>query len=408
MSYLVLTPSGRLVFSDAGGIDAADLPESVAGRLRKAFAQGSVEGLLQLATLRHDAALPAALSYWRRFGERYLTEICHVLEPSENLKEPLLPPADDLAEMGDVAPPMRGGEYLWAETLHRLWAELDEHVRDEVAQCSGGLSAWLRGRSPLWHCVGRVSFHLAENKRDPECPFAFLATYAPKLANGRRVQYQPLGNALKEYAGAKNKKALVNLLTPVQRASERCAWVKALVESGEVFHPLRWTSREAYCFLKDVPLLEESGLLARVPNWWAKRPARVRVSVSIGEAGKSRFNADSMLDFHVNLAVDGDALTQEEWQKVLASSDGLVFLKGRWVEVDSERLAKALEHWKKVEREVGGEGVSFIEGMRLLAGAPQEANLDDSLEADCAAWSEMRDQGRPWCTSAWRTSKPRA
>ena len=25
-----------------------------------------------------------------------------------------------------------------------------------------------------------------------------------------------------------------------------------------------------------------------------------------------------------------------------------------------------------------------------------------------AAWSEMRDQGRPWCTSAWRTEKPRA
>jgi non-specific serine/threonine protein kinase len=114
------------------------------------------------------------------------------------------------------------------------------------------------------------------------------------------------------------------------------------------------------------------------------------VSISIGETRQSRFNADSMLDFRVNLAVEGDALTEQEREKILAAGDGLVFIKGRWAEVDSDKLAKALEHWKKVEHKVGDDGVSFIEGMRLLAGAPQEPDSDDPLEADRAAWSEMR------------------
>jgi len=68
--------------------------------------------------------------------------------------------------------------------------------------------------------------------------FAFLATYAPKVLDGGRVQYQPLGRAMEEYAGAKSRKMLVNLLTPVQRAAERCTWVRELVDSGQVFHAL--------------------------------------------------------------------------------------------------------------------------------------------------------------------------
>ncbi|MGW8322038.1 MAG: response regulator, partial [Thermodesulfobacteriota bacterium] len=49
---------------------------------------------------------------------------------------------------------------------------------------------------------------------DPDYPFAFLATYAPGLTAGARVQYQPLSKALREYAGAKDKKTLIKLLSP--------------------------------------------------------------------------------------------------------------------------------------------------------------------------------------------------
>ncbi len=52
-------------------------------------------------------------------------------------------------------------------------------------------------------------------------------------------------------------------------------------------------------------------------------------------------------------------------------------LRGEWVEVDREKLQQALDHWKQVEREVGADGISFIEGMRLLAGASADLGTDD-------------------------------
>jgi non-specific serine/threonine protein kinase len=387
---LALTPSGRLITVETSESTGEDVPASVVTGIHAAFAKELAEGLLHLATVRLDAALPPVFSYWRAFGERYLTALCHVPETAERVQESLPPPDEELPAMVQAAPPFRGGEYLRIATLQQFWSELDECARGEIGRSPGGLSQWLHARSPLWHRVGRVCFHLAENKRDPDCPFAFLATYAPKLLDGRRVQYQPLGKALEEYAGAQKKQTLVNLLAPVERASRRCAWVKELVDSGEVFHPLRWAPGEAYRFLKDAPALEESGLLVRMPDWWSKTPPRVRVGVSIGQKRQSRFGVDTMLDFQVGLALEGETLSEEEWERILASSDGLVFLKGRWVEVDREKLSKVLQQWEQVEQEAGADGVSFLQGMRLLAGAPLDAGAAGLFEADTASWSEVR------------------
>jgi hypothetical protein len=399
---LILTPSGHLNLVEDESGAAAPVPEAFGASLARAFERGAAEGLLHLATSRQDAALPAVFSFWRALGERYLTDLCHVPEPSEDLKSALPPPHDDLAAMAGGGPPMRGGEYLRADVLERLWAELDAYARAQVAQCAGGLSAWLAERSSLWHRVGRVSFHLAENKRDPDCPFAFLATYAPRLLDGRRVQYQPLGRALEEYAGAKDRPMLVRLLGPVERAAERCPWVRRLVDSGEVFHPLRWSPDEAYRLLKDAPRLEESGLLVRLPDWWTKRPPRVRVGVSIGgsKAAAAALSAASILDFRVDLALDGETLTEAEWRHILDTSDGLVFLKGRWVEVDREKIQAALEHWRRIERQASEEGMSFIEGMRLLAGVPLDPEQSPLFEGDGAAWSEVH--AGPWLEARLR------
>jgi non-specific serine/threonine protein kinase len=105
-----------------------------------------------------------------------------------------------------------------------------------------------------------------------------------------------------------------------------------------------------------------------MPDWWKKRP-RPRVGVTIGDKKRKKFDANAMLDFRVQLALGDQELTEAEWRELLAADEGLVLLKGQWVEVDRERLAEALQHWKEVERQAQ-DGLSFVEGMRLLAGAP--------------------------------------
>jgi non-specific serine/threonine protein kinase len=293
-----------------------------------------------------------------------------------------------LAETALQAPPMKGTEYLNGDVLAGWWADLDELVRGEISAAGGDAQAWLRERNPLWRLVGRVTFHLAENKRDPELPFAFMATYANRLSAQARVQHQPLGRALQEYAGAKNRAGLLNLLTPIQRAAERSELAKELVESGEVYHPLAWTPREAYRFLQDVPVFEESGLVVRVPDWWkAHRPPRPVVSVKVGDRPGAALTAQSLLDFSVGVTLDGEPLSERELRAVLESAGGLVPLKGKWVEVDREKLAAALEHWKKVEREAKRGGVSFFEGMRLLSGAALEVDPAAAAPEAAREWT---------------------
>ncbi|MDZ4754143.1 MAG: SNF2 helicase-associated domain-containing protein [Phycisphaerae bacterium] len=394
---LALTPSLHLIVAAEASAPPPDVrvADSVETQIRSAAQHGTADVLLALAMLPDRPPVSATVAFWRTFAERYMTELCRRSAGGNDVLTAIDPPIDDLASISASAPPMRGGEYLRTEALAELWGALDARVQHEVANEKGGLGAWLTRRSSAgaaWHRVGRVSFHLAENKRDPERPFAFLATYAPKLLDGGRVQYQPLGRALEEYAGARRRAELTRLLAPVEQAAARAPWVRELVDSGELFHPLGWTPAEAHQLLRDIPLLEECGLLVRVPDWWSRRAtqsSRVRVGVAIGQKRATAFGADAMLDFDVALALDGEKLTREEAARILNGSNGLVLLKGRWVEVDREKLRRALEQWKSVQK-TAVDGVSFIEGMRLLAGAAIDGTSDVLSSADNADWSDVR------------------
>ena len=288
---LAFTPARRVIAVESAAVQGtlldigAEREGSRSGtKIAKAFARSQAEGLFTLATEKLDATLPPSMSYWRAFAGRYLTELCR--SPHTNGEATAAPEAAELDALVLSAPPMQGAEYLNSDALAEVWSDLDAWVRAEGMAFDGGLAAFLRRRAPLWHQVGRVCFHLAENRRDPEYPFAFLATYAPTVTSTSRVQYQPLSNALREYSGKRDKKALVKLLSPVHLASQGSEFVRELIESGDIYQPLAWTPSQAYRFLKEVPLLEESGVLVRLPDWWKKRP-RPRVGVTIGEPGRS-------------------------------------------------------------------------------------------------------------------------
>lgn len=384
-----LSPLGRLLLG-ATVFDNVGEPDSWVRNVADAFSSDQSFGLFKLAAARPNNPLTPSVSYWRKFSSLYLTELCRTPEFSHRGNQLKIdpPPVCELETLLSGVPPMRGAEYLNVELLLHFWREMDLCVGEQISAHGAGLGEWLKKFAPQWHQVGRVCFHLAENNRDPEFPFAFMATYAPKVSAGGRVQYQPLNRALQEYAGERNKKALINLLSPVHLASERSQMVRELVESNDVFHPLMWTPQEAYRFLKEVPILEENGLLVRLPDWWRKRP-RPRVSVTIGEKKQNKLGLDAMLDFNAQMMLGESTLTQDELHQIMNSDEGLLFLKGQWIEVDKERLSEALAHWKKVEKATVEEGISFIQGMRLLAGAPSELDVSTAIDED-QQWSFVK------------------
>jgi len=67
-------------------------------------------------------------------------------------------------------------------------------------------------------------------------------------------------------------------------------------------------------------------------------------------------------------------------------------MRGKWVEVDQERLARTLERFEAIERRAANEGLSFSEAMRLLAGA--DIAGDGTADATTVDWSET--VAGPW------------
>lgn len=192
--------------------------------------------------------------------------------------------------------------------------------------------------------------------KEEECPFAFLATYATKGENGR-VRHVPLQYALTEYRD--NRAKLLELLACLNRAAEKSKLIGDLMESGELFHPLRLTSDEAYEFLQSVPAFEQSGISCRIPNWWKKRYSTVALSVKMGEEKPSLLRLNTLLRMTPSLTVGGVPFTEAEIQDLLRQTEGLSFIKGKWIEVNHERFKVLLKQMKQY----GGD-VTLLDALR--------------------------------------------
>jgi non-specific serine/threonine protein kinase len=388
---LSLSPAGHLTCRPE--LDAPPLPLGMAQDLLKAFDRGAGYGLLLLATARTEAPWPPLWAYWRAFALRFLTMRCTT--PEED--GVALPGPQTLSALVVDAPPMTGAEYLSPELLAELWQACNAALAEEKSAAGQSLQEFLKARNPAWNLVGRVHFNLAENRKDPDAPFAFLATYTTRLSALGKAQHLPLSQALAEFSGGRQKPQLLSLLLPVQRASQACPWIASLLDSGEIFHPLRWQVADVLNFLNDLAKIEAAGIVVRMPaQWQSGRPARPKVKATLGKGVPSKLGMEALLDFHLEVSLEGEPLSEQEIQAVLAGEDGLHWLRGRWVEVDRSLLARTLDRFRAVEASAR-EGLPLADALRLLAGASLSAVGGESAREAAAAEADWAEIGAgPW------------
>jgi hypothetical protein len=393
----VITPAGHLTLQPipANAPSRNDLQQKSVRQLGDAFEQSTSAGLVLLAAGKPQTELPPEFLFWREFAQQFFHGLCNLSE--EELKQALVPKQRKasviepplelrLIELIQNAPPMRGLEYMTPDVLRQLWNELQQYSLEQAATFKEGVLAWLKTVNPIWNLLGRVTFHLAENKRDPERPFAFLATYTHRMSAKAKLQHLPLAEALKQYAGEQDREKLTALLEPVRNAAKDSKVVREMLDSRKLFQPHALSVSQAHRLLTDVPQMEAAGLVMRLPDWWKSRKTfRPEVQVKIGQKEGSRVGTDGLMDFSVGLALGGERLTDEERAQILQATDGLTLLRGKWVEVDSDKLQQALEHWRHVEEEFG-DGIDFIQGMRMLAGVEMGTS---SSNADVAGWTRI-------------------
>ena len=106
--------------------------------------------------------------------------------------------------------------------------------------------------------------------------FCLFSNLFYRICCDREAQTPPFKKGFGAVLHRKQSTIPCQILTPVQKAAEKCLWVKTLVETKELYHPLAWPVNKAYTLLKTVPELEERGLSVRIPNWWKHSASSVR------------------------------------------------------------------------------------------------------------------------------------
>lgn len=241
-----------------------------------------------------------------------------------------------------------GAEFITENWLADAFSQLQHVFSAQIAAYNGSVSMYLAEKSQNLHVPERIFFHLVESP-DPDYPFAFLATYAAHTEDGS-TQHMPLEYALTEYKNEREK--LLTLLSCLNRAAEVSTLISEFVESGELFHPLRLTASEAYSFLTSIPDIEKTGILCRIPNWWKRKASSVSLSASLGDEKPSMLGFDSLVTVQPSLSVDGIPLTPEDIQILLQQTNGLAFLKGKWIEVNHALLEQLLKEMKEMPKEI--------------------------------------------------------
>ena len=109
----------------------------------------------------------------------------------------------------------------------------------------------------------------------------------------------------------------------------------------------------AYRFLSTaVPRLDEAGFGVLLPSWWDRR-RKLGLAVSASTpvdgvvGGTSRFSRNQLVDFHWELAVGDDTLTEDEIAALAETKAPLIRLRGQWVAVDPDQLRRGLEFLAK-------------------------------------------------------------
>ncbi|WP_353893627.1 DEAD/DEAH box helicase [Proteinivorax hydrogeniformans] len=357
-------------------------------KIYKDYLENPYKMLFYLGFTDSDKSWSDSLSFLHTVAVDFITNISKTADIELSRENAVIIPSEDgLGKILDGMPFVIGQEFINAKWIEENYRKLTEVFADEIKDYSGTVEEFLLEHNSEINVVGRVYFHLVENKLS-EHPFAFLATYSTEDKRQKKIINTPLKNALYEFKNQDDK--ILNLLSTVSKAAEKSEFISELVESGELFSPLKLTSEEAYTFLKEIPTYEECGILCRIPNWWKKKRNSLKISLKVGEDEPSQVGMDALLNFSPQLYLGDEKLTEAELKKLLAETDGLSYIKGKWIEVDQDKLRSTLEAYEKAKGLLQTGEYNIAEAIRMQLNGGELLNVEEDvdLEISNGQWLE--------------------
>lgn len=241
------------------------------------FEEGTGNGLYALAVSNWETVSDPGAFFIKNMARQALTRMAHAAaeRPDEvdAVLDHLLASATEKAFLAEQFPPVPGAEYATPDIIAGWFEDLRKAIAKEIRARGITPAEWLNGLGAPWNQIGKVFFHLAENRDDAtgSRPFAFMATFAHQSAADNQVRHLPLATALKLHEG--NYTALLAVLQPLKEAARESPLLKRLLDNGKIYTPMAWSAPEARDFLQDTPLYERAGIIVRMVNLW-KNPSQ--------------------------------------------------------------------------------------------------------------------------------------
>ena len=292
--------------------------------------------------------------------------------------------AENYLYLAECVPFSVGSEFVDSEWIENIVRKLLKVFKSEIAEYDGTVEKYFSEKTQSLHTPERIFFHLVENKAKTEqeqidFPFAFIATYAVQNPD-KTVTHKPLKFALSEYK--ENQDKLLALLACLNKAADVSKFIDEIVESGEIFHTLKLTPQETYSLLKAIPEIEATGILCRIPIWWKKKTASIRLNIKLGEKSQKFIGFQTVLSVKPEFVLDGEVITVEEVESLLEMSEGLALLKGKWVEVNKDKLAALLAEFQRILE--SDQKISLLDALH--------GNLFEKKDKDKKDYSEERKE----------------
>ncbi len=256
---------------------------------------------------------------------------------------------------------------------------------------------WLLWRQKLVSIQGNAAFHLAlqleeASEKSPNhwSVKFFVSSKADPSLKLELTDYWSLGarkkGEIKDYFGKDFEK---DLLLSLGYAASIYPKIWQGLETDE---PVGFTLtlQEAFEFLKESAwILEDAGYKVIVPAWWTpegRQRAKIRIKGSPKKSapssvGKGHFQLSQIIQYHYELAIGDQPVTEAEWQQLVEAKSPLVKFRGQWMELDPSNMEQMLNFWQTHQQ--GSAELTLLEWMQKSADAKDgfEVESDQSLES---------------------------
>ncbi len=146
---------------------------------------------------------------------------------------------------------------------------------------------------------------------------------------------------------------------------------------------LKLNTDETLDFLKESAwILEDAGYKVIIPAWWTpqgRRRAKLKLKAtgrkaSGGGKKKSYFSFDTIVEYHYELAIGNESVSDSEWQELVDNQSQLVQFRGQWLELDQSKMQEMLAFWQKNQQDTPE--LDLLDLMKLAARENSDIEVD--------------------------------